>query len=278
MRTYIIRRVLLLIPTFLLLTVLVFLSVRFLPGDAVDVMMARLGAAEGASAMADFDREKVVRMLGLDVPTHVQYVRWLGGIFLRGTLGDSLLGGFTVEEKIIGRLPITVELGVLAILIGLVIAVPVGIYFGGAAGHRGRLRRPLHRHHRSGDAQFLARHPGADLPRDLVGVGAAAAHGDLRGGSDPESQLHDHSQPHSGHLPVGNRHAHDAHHDAGGAAPGLHPYRLGEGTARAGDHPPARDQECADPGGDADRPATPDPGRRLGDHGKHVRPCRGWAG
>ena len=78
--------------------------------------------------MADFDREKVVRMLGLDVPTHVQYVRWLGGIFLRGTLGDSLLGGFTVEEKIIGRLPITVELGGLAILIGLVIAVPVGIY------------------------------------------------------------------------------------------------------------------------------------------------------
>ena len=128
MQTYIIRRVLLLIPTFLLLTILVFLSVRFLPGDAVDVMMARLGAAEGASAMANFDREKVVRMLGLDVPTHVQYVRWLGGIFLRGTLGDSLLGGFTVEEKIIGRLAITVELGVLAILIGLVIAVPVGIY------------------------------------------------------------------------------------------------------------------------------------------------------
>ena len=128
MRTYIIRRVLLLIPTFLLLTILVFLSVRFLPGNAVDVMMARLGAAEGASAMADFDREKVVRMLGLDVPPHVQYVRWLGGIFLRGTLGDSLLGGFTVEEKIIGRLPITVELGVLSILIGLVIAMPVGIY------------------------------------------------------------------------------------------------------------------------------------------------------
>ena len=126
MRTYIIRRVLLLIPTFLLLTVLVFLSVRFLPGDVVDSMMARLAEDQGGAAY--FDREKVVRMLGLDVPAHVQYVRWLGGIFLRGTLGDSLFGGFTVEDKIIGRLPITVELGVLAILIGLVIAVPVGIY------------------------------------------------------------------------------------------------------------------------------------------------------
>ena len=128
MRTYIIRRVLLLIPTFLLLTVLVFLSVRFLPGDAVDVMMARVAAMEGASGTVDFDRDRVVRMLGLDVPAHVQYVRWLGGIFLRGTLGDSLFGGFTVEEKIIDRLPITGELGVLAILIGVVIAVPVGIY------------------------------------------------------------------------------------------------------------------------------------------------------
>ena len=126
MRTYIIRRVLLLIPTFLLLTVLVFLSVRFLPGDVVDSMMARL--AEEVGGMVHVDREKVERMLGMDVPAHVQYVRWLGGIFLRGTLGESLFGGYTVEEKIIGRLPITIELGVLSILIGLVIAVPVGIY------------------------------------------------------------------------------------------------------------------------------------------------------
>ena len=58
MRTYIIRRVLLLIPTFLLLTVLVFLSVRFLPGDAVDFMMARLAAAEGHGGMVHLDREK----------------------------------------------------------------------------------------------------------------------------------------------------------------------------------------------------------------------------
>ena len=126
MRTYIIRRVLLLIPTFLLLTVLVFLSVRFLPGDVVDSMMARL--AEEVGGMVHVDREKVERMLGMDVPAHVQYVRWLGGIFLRGTLGESLFGGYTVEDKIIGRLPITIELGVLSILIGLVIAVPVGIY------------------------------------------------------------------------------------------------------------------------------------------------------
>ena len=178
MQTYIIRRVLLLIPTFLLLTVLVFLSVRFLPGDVVDAMMARVAEDQGGSA--HFDRERVERMLGLDVPAPVQYVRWLGGIVLRGTLGDSLFGGATVEAKIIGRLAITVELGVLSILIGLVIAVPVGIYSAVRQDTASRLRRPLHRHHRPGHAQLLARHPGADLSRHLVGVGAAAAHGGVR--------------------------------------------------------------------------------------------------
>ena len=64
------------------------------------------------------------------MPVHVQYGRWLGGIsLLHGTLGESLMGqSGAVEEKIIDRLPVTVELGVLAILIGLVIALPVGIY------------------------------------------------------------------------------------------------------------------------------------------------------
>ena len=124
MRAYIIRRVLLLIPTFLLLSILVFLSVRFLPGDAIDAL-----AAQMASFMdPDLDREMLERMLGLDQPIYVQYGRWVGGIFLHGTLGDSLLGDWRVEEKILARLPATLELGVMAIVIGLLIGLPVGIY------------------------------------------------------------------------------------------------------------------------------------------------------
>ena len=68
------------------------------------------------------------RRLGLDLPIHVQYGRWIGGILLRGTLGESLLGEWRIEQRIFGRLPVTFELGVMAILIGLVIALPVGIY------------------------------------------------------------------------------------------------------------------------------------------------------
>ena len=123
MRAYVIRRILLLIPTFLLLSILVFLSVRFIPGDAIDALAGQMQYVAG-----DMDREALERMLGLDRPIHVQYGRWLGGIFLHGTLGSSLLGDWRVEERILGRLPATLQLGVMAILIGLLIGLPVGIY------------------------------------------------------------------------------------------------------------------------------------------------------
>ena len=142
MRAYIIRRLFLMIPTLFILTVLVFLVVRFIPGDVIDLMVARnLGPDSGYGGTVD--REAVERMLGLDVPVWVQYGRWIGVLptpdwrtgephfrgFLQGTLGDSLMGGlWTVEEKLIERLPVTIELGLMAIMIGLVIALPVGIY------------------------------------------------------------------------------------------------------------------------------------------------------
>ena len=122
MRAYIIRRLLLIIPTLFILSILVFLSVRFIPGDVIDVLQERM------EWYGEVDREALERRLGLDVPVHVQYGRWIGDIFRHGSLGESLMGRGAVEEKIIDRLPVTIELGVLAILIGLVIALPVGIY------------------------------------------------------------------------------------------------------------------------------------------------------
>ena len=124
MSAYVVRRLLLMIPTMFILTILVFLSVRFLPGDIINKMMVELGQAD-----ATLDRVAMERMLGLDVPVHVQYGRWIGGIFRHGTLGKSLYAGhMTIEERIVGRLPATIELGLLSIVIGLVIALPVGIY------------------------------------------------------------------------------------------------------------------------------------------------------
>ena len=141
MRAYIIRRLLLIIPTLLLLSILVFLSVRFIPGDVIDVMVAEMDGWHAAGA--DIDRESLERMLGLDVPVYVQYGRWIGVLptpdwitkeshfngILQGTLGQSLIGGQRpIEEQILAKFPVTIELGVLAILVGLVIALPVGIY------------------------------------------------------------------------------------------------------------------------------------------------------
>ena len=122
MRAYIIRRLLLIIPTMFLLSILVFLSVRFIPGDVIDVMLMRMASVGGEWKI---DREALEHMLGLDVPGYVQYARWIGGIFLHGSLGESLMGRGAVEEQIIYRLPVTIELGLLAIVIGLLIALPV---------------------------------------------------------------------------------------------------------------------------------------------------------
>ena len=125
MRAYIIRRLLLMIPTLLLVSILVFLLIRFIPGDVVDAMLSPSGFSGGTVET----RAELERFLGLDVPAHVQYARWIGGIVLHGTLGKSLLGSaITIEEQILRRLPVTLELGLLAIAIGLIIALPVGIY------------------------------------------------------------------------------------------------------------------------------------------------------
>ena len=127
----------LIIPTLFLLTILVFLSVRFIPGDVIDAMMAEMETEH-----SNIDREALEHMLGLDVPVYVQYGRWIGVLptpdfvtkeshfngIIQGTLGESMMGDWTVEEKISGRLPVTIELGLMAIVIGLVIALPVGIY------------------------------------------------------------------------------------------------------------------------------------------------------
>ena len=139
MRAYMIRRFLLLIPTLFILSTLVFLSVRFLPADVIDVIAIRM---QTAGYQGEIDRESLERLLGLDVPVYVQYGRWIGVLpthdwltkeshfkgLLQGTLGESLIGKWSVEDRMIGRLPVTIELGLLSIIIGLVIALPVGIY------------------------------------------------------------------------------------------------------------------------------------------------------
>lgn len=122
MGAYVIRRVLLLIPTLFLVTVILFLSVRLMPGSVVDLML------EEMAGLGDYSREDIEHELGLDVPVHIQFARWMRDIFLRGDLGHSIRTTSSVTEEIIHRIPVTFELGLLSVIIANLIAIPVGIY------------------------------------------------------------------------------------------------------------------------------------------------------
>jgi peptide/nickel transport system permease protein len=128
MTAYIIRRILLMIPTLFLVTVIVFAAIRFVPGDVVMRMVReRGGMAETTVAGLEVNAEYIRARLGLDVPVHVQYWRWVSGI-VRGDPGESLWGGHDIKTEILSRLPVSIELGLLAILTAAFIAIPVGTY------------------------------------------------------------------------------------------------------------------------------------------------------
>jgi len=125
MRAYAIRRLLLVIPTLIIVTMLVFLSVRLIPGNVVELMVSEMATASGMGE--ELDVEYVRQQLGLDAPIHTQYVRWVGNIF-RGQFGESLWTGRPILPDVVRRYPISIELGLIAIIISLTISVPVGIY------------------------------------------------------------------------------------------------------------------------------------------------------
>jgi peptide/nickel transport system permease protein len=129
-RNYIIRRLLILIPTLLLLTLLIFVLATLIPGDIIDAMQAR-------STDIGFDRAVLEHAYGLDAPILVQYGRWMGIVpqmdgkihgFLEGDLGSSWWRKTPVGELVRISWPITLELGLLGIVIANLISLPVGVY------------------------------------------------------------------------------------------------------------------------------------------------------
>jgi len=125
MTGYLIRRLLLIIPTLLLVTIIVFCTIRFIPGTAIDQMVSQM--RESTTLGMEVTVENLERALGLDVPIHVQYGRWLGDLF-QGDLGNSLWRGTPVVSEIASRLPVTIELAVLSLIISLILSIPIGIY------------------------------------------------------------------------------------------------------------------------------------------------------
>jgi len=122
MSAYILRRLLALLPTLLFASLIVFVIVRMVPGDVVDLMLSQNDISADTKS-----REDLIRALGLDQPMWFQYVHWIGNIVLHGDLGQSLWQGEPVLKMVLARMPATFSLGALALFVALSVALPVGV-------------------------------------------------------------------------------------------------------------------------------------------------------
>ena len=114
----IIKKLLMMIPIVIMVSIILFLLLKALPGDAAMVA--------GGEFAADADIEAAREAMGLNKPLYVQYLDWLWGI-LHGDFGVSLLTGSPIVDKIVQRFPATMELAILSMIFAILIAVPLGI-------------------------------------------------------------------------------------------------------------------------------------------------------
>jgi peptide/nickel transport system permease protein len=119
---YIIKRILLMIPTLLGAALVVFLLMNVVPGD---IAMLILGAAEQGGDVNFAELERVRQKLGLDRPLYEQFFAWVWGI-VRLDFGTSLWSGAPVLEELRIRFPLTIEVAIFATLISTLIAIPLG--------------------------------------------------------------------------------------------------------------------------------------------------------
>ena len=229
MREYAIRRLLLVVPTIIGITIVVVGLVRLLPGDAVDAFADEY---RGTEEEIEEVKANLRAQLGLDRSFPEQWAAWFWSL-LQGDLGYSFHGRErTVWRDIRERIPVTFELGVLAMIVGLVIAMPVGIYSAVRQDTTGDyVARGISILFLAVPSFWLAIlmisivFPRLGLP-PLPIVYRSPTEGSAREPA-PDVRPGDRPRP----LPGRSRDAADARADARGAAPGLHPHRARQGSA-----------------------------------------------
>lgn len=130
MTEYVIKRILLFIPTLVVITFITFLVCRLAPGDPTEMKIGRTQEAQKADAknlMTEQAKEFYKKQFGLDKPIPTQYVIWLGNV-LKGDFGNSFKDNRPVLEKILERLPVSISISVMSFFLIYLIAIPVGIY------------------------------------------------------------------------------------------------------------------------------------------------------
>ena len=123
MNNYLVKRLLLVVPTLILVTILVFLLMRLIPGDPAYL---RLIGTDGDAEFTQEQLQDLRAQLGTDKPLPEQYVRWVWGV-VQFDFGLSMVYDTPISDDLKTRLPITLELTVLALVLATVIAVPLGI-------------------------------------------------------------------------------------------------------------------------------------------------------
>jgi peptide/nickel transport system permease protein len=123
MQAYLARRLLALIPALFFASLIVFVIVRLVPGSIIDMMLSQNDV--GADKLS---RDQLIHTLGLDRPMWQQYSTWIGGILLHGDFGRSLWQNTPVAELLRARMPVTFQLGLMAMIVALCVAIPIGIY------------------------------------------------------------------------------------------------------------------------------------------------------
>jgi peptide/nickel transport system permease protein len=121
LRGYVATRLLLAIPTIILITVLVFLAMNILPGDPLVAMFG----FEGFAKLSPHDRQRIMEQLGFADPLWKQYVHWMQDI-ATGNLGESFFKGEPVMKKITHHGPLTAEIAVLSVILSWIVGLPVG--------------------------------------------------------------------------------------------------------------------------------------------------------
>ncbi len=126
MTTYIIRRLLMALVVLIIVTIIVFFIMRLLPGDPLIIYM---GQSAQIQAMPQEQIEELRRQFGLDQPLVMQYFLWIGGIF-KGDFGESIYYHENVSTLLAERLPKTVYIGFVSLVIGALIGIVVGLWAG----------------------------------------------------------------------------------------------------------------------------------------------------
>ena len=114
----IVKKLLMMIPIVIMVSIILFLLLKALPGDAAMVA--------GGEFATDADIEAAREAMGLNKPLYMQYLDWLWGV-LHGDFGNSLLTGSPIVDKVVQRFPATMELAILSMIFAILIAVPLGI-------------------------------------------------------------------------------------------------------------------------------------------------------